>query len=63
MARRFDAATIRRWAVAASVDPRSITKVLRGERVRGMAHHRIVELLEREGIMVARESVVEVRAS
>lgn len=39
MAAKLDAATLRRLAVRASVDPKTIAKVFRGERVRGLAFH------------------------
>lgn len=40
-----DLATLRVLAVEASADPRSVARVLRGERVRGMADHRIRAVL------------------
>lgn len=55
----LDAATKRKLAVAASVDPRSVERVLRGERVRGMAHYRIVDALEANGIGVPLQPVVD----
>ncbi len=44
-----DTATIRRLAVEADVDPRSILAVLRRRKVRGMAGHRAREVLSRHG--------------
>jgi hypothetical protein len=43
----FDDATIRELSVAASVDPRTIRKILRGEQVRGMAGKRARAALAR----------------
>jgi hypothetical protein len=48
--RHPDAATIRRFAVAASADPRSVEKRLRGEPVRGLAGHRIDRVLAAHSI-------------
>jgi len=48
--RDIDTATIRRWAVEADVDPRSIEKRLRGGNVRGMAGHRIDKVLADHGV-------------
>ena len=47
---RVSAGLLRELSVAASVDPRSLRRVLRGERVRGMADVRIRRELARRGI-------------
>jgi hypothetical protein len=47
-----DAATIRRIAVAASVDPRTVIRHLSGEHVRGMPRHRIAHALKARGLEV-----------
>lgn len=44
------AALLRALAVEASADPRTVARVLRGERVRGMADERIRRALEVRGI-------------
>lgn len=44
------AALLRELAVAASADPRSVQRVLRGETVRGMADGRIRRVLAERGI-------------
>jgi hypothetical protein len=46
----IDTATIRRIAVKADADPRSVEKRIRGERVRGMAGHRVDAVLREHGI-------------
>jgi hypothetical protein len=46
-------ARIRELAVEADVDPRSIQKVLRGYKVRGMAGRRAREALARAGLLQA----------
>lgn len=46
-----DASTIRRLAVEADVDPRSIHAVLRGRDVRGMAGRRARDVLVRHGFV------------
>jgi hypothetical protein len=51
----LDAATARRLAVKASVDPRSLIRVLRGEHVRGLAAYRAREVLEAEGLLTRSE--------
>lgn len=48
--KHITAAILRALAVEASADPRSVHRVLKGERVRGMAHDRIIAALERRGI-------------
>jgi hypothetical protein len=48
----LSAAEIRRLAVQASVDPKSIVKVARGERVRGMAGDRALGALRESGFIV-----------
>lgn len=52
-ARTPDAATVRRYAVMADVDPRTILKELRGARTRGMAGRRARAVLVREGLLPA----------
>lgn len=48
-ARRFDAATLRRLAVRAEADPRSVKKeILHPGSVRGMSGQRIRRVLQRE---------------
>lgn len=47
---RIPGAVKREIAVAASVDPRSLERVLRGERVRGMPDDRIRRELSARGI-------------
>ena len=49
--RRVDTATLRMLAVRASADPRSVARVLRGERVAGMADARIRAVLIELGLM------------
>jgi hypothetical protein len=49
---RVDKATIRELSVKASCDPRTIEKLLRGERVRGMAGHRARQALAAAGVPV-----------
>jgi hypothetical protein len=51
MQRSLDAATIRWLAVEASVDPKSIVKVARGEHVRGMAGRRATAALRAAGFL------------
>jgi hypothetical protein len=46
---RLDASTLRRLAVEAHVDPRTISRAACGERIRGDAGHRAREALERHG--------------
>jgi len=48
--RNVDAATIRLIAVLSSSDPRTVVKVLRGKRVRGMADGRIRDAMSRLGL-------------
>lgn len=52
-----DTATLRRWAVASSSDPRTVEKVLRGEPVRGLAGYRVRAVLAAEGIKIAGKGV------
>jgi len=47
----LDKATVRELAVRASVDPRSITRALAGESVRGMAGHRARRVLQEAGLL------------
>jgi hypothetical protein len=49
----IDAATLRRLSVRASCDPRSVKRVLEGHTVRGLAFHRIRQVLEEAGIVPA----------
>jgi hypothetical protein len=51
----LDASVIRRLAVKARVDPRTIQRILDGQEVRGDARHRAVEVLEAEGLMPDKE--------
>lgn len=48
----IDLTTLRRLALDASVDPRTLSRVLRGERVRGLAYERAREALEKSGFQV-----------
>jgi hypothetical protein len=50
-ARTIDKATQRRLAVAADCDPRTIVKVFRGERVKGMAGERARKALIEAGLL------------
>lgn len=54
---RFDTATIRRLAVEADVDPRTVRRRLRGESVRGMAAHRVDAVLVKHGLNSAERAV------
>jgi hypothetical protein len=47
------AGQVRELAVAASADPRTVVRVLRGERVRGLADARIRRVLKKRGIVKA----------
>ncbi|MBI2393689.1 MAG: hypothetical protein HYV09_29215 [Deltaproteobacteria bacterium] len=47
-----DTETLRRLAVEASVDPRTISKIIDGRPVRGMARRRALDALRRAGIDV-----------
>lgn len=51
--RDFDAATVRKLAGLAEVDPRSMARRLRGEFVRGMTGHRIERIIKLHGVPVA----------
>lgn len=53
---KFDAALLRQLAVSASVDPRTVAKALRGERVRGMAGRRVNRALAAAGLLPASPS-------
>lgn len=46
----IDTATIRRLAVEAEADPRSVEARLHGKKVRGLAGHRIDRVLEAHGL-------------
>jgi hypothetical protein len=46
----IDTATIRRIAVAASADPRTVLRRIAGEPVRGLPGHRIDRVLRAHGI-------------
>jgi hypothetical protein len=48
----LDTATVRRLAVEASCCPRTIERVARGERVRGLPFYRAKQALEKEGFVV-----------
>lgn len=52
MTHRIPASTLRELAVAASADPRTVRRVLLGERVRGMADDRIRRALVERGMPV-----------
>lgn len=47
----IDAATLRRLAVEASVDPRTIKKVLNGDAVVGLSGERARAVLIKEGLL------------
>lgn len=47
---RFDTATIRRLAVEAESDHRSVKKRLHGAKVKGLAGHRIDRVLRAHGV-------------
>lgn len=47
----LDYATMRELAVKASVDPRTIGKVARGEKVRGMGGQRAARVLRAAGLL------------
>jgi hypothetical protein len=49
---KVDAGTLREISVEASVDPRSVKRVLNGEHIRGMADARIRKVLHDRGIEV-----------
>lgn len=49
----LDAATLRRLAVRASVDPKSIRKVFEGKPVRGLAGHRAATVLREAGLLAS----------
>jgi len=49
----IDAATIRRLAVEASADPRTVRRRIIGQPVRGLASHRVDEVLIRHGLMTS----------
>lgn len=49
--KKADASTLRRLAVLADVDPRSLGRLLRGEHVRGAAGHRARRVLIQEGYL------------
>lgn len=48
---KLDAATVRWLAVEAGVDPKTIAKVARGEKVRGMAGQRALVALRASGLL------------
>jgi len=48
---RLPISIVRELSVAASADPRSVQRVLRGERVRGMADGRIRRALAVRGLL------------
>lgn len=47
----IDTATLRRLAVEAEADPRTVARYLRGEPVRGLAKHRIRRVLGEHGLL------------
>lgn len=49
--KKADASSLRRLAVLADVDPRSLRRLLRGEQVRGAAGHRARRVLVEEGYL------------
>lgn len=49
--RHIDAAVLRRLAVSADADPRTVMRVLRGDLVRGMVRERIARVLIEEGFL------------
>ncbi|WP_437647308.1 hypothetical protein [Sorangium sp. So ce362] len=49
--RNIDKATQRRLAVAADCDPRTVVKVFRGERVKGMSGERARKALIEAGLL------------
>jgi hypothetical protein len=49
--KKADASTLRRLAVLADVDPRSLRRLLRGEHVRGAAGHRARRVLVEAGYL------------
>jgi hypothetical protein len=49
MNKPLDSATLRRLAVEAEADPRSVEKRMRGIRVRGLSGHRIDRVLVANG--------------
>ena len=51
----IDAATLRRVAVEASCDPRTVLAVLRGESTKGMAYDRAKKALKGAGFRVPAE--------
>lgn len=51
----IDESTRRKLAVEAGCDPRTIDKVLRGEKVRGMAGHRAREALALAGLVAGKK--------
>lgn len=53
----LDASSLRRLAVEADVDPRTIRKLLAGKRVRGMAGRRAALLLRQAGLLGDSRSV------
>ncbi len=55
IAKRLDADLLRRLSVQASVDPRSLQKLLAGKPVRGMAGRRALEALQAAGLMLPDE--------
>lgn len=60
---RLDEATVRALAVEASVDPRTIRRVARGESVRGMAGARARKALESAGYPIVKRGTEPPRAA
>ena len=54
--KRLDAAAVRRLAVDASVDPRTIKKVLKGEAVVGLAGERARAALVKAGLLPSEDA-------
>ncbi len=48
---KLEYALLRELAVKASCDPRTVSKVLRGETVRGMPARRALKVLRRAGLL------------
>lgn len=59
---RPDAHTIRKLAVESCTDPRSVLKVIRGERVRSVTRARVLKAMRRLGLVRDGASVVAVPA-
>lgn len=53
MTQKIESAKLRELSVKASVDPRTILKLLAGEPVKGMSGHRAAAVLREAGFIVA----------